>query len=126
MFECILNYRVDAISFGLMLLIVATALHVRLRRKHGRGMPPASWIALVVLLAATAIAPELAGEHERMRLRDMLSGIAPTYAQELSLMGHAGITEQTSADDPAYLTMIEAQKRWEKVNPNVSDVYTFR
>ncbi len=126
MFEWILSYRFDAASFGLALMIVAVTLHLRLRRKHGRGMPKAAWAALVILLAATAVAPELSGEHERMRLRDMLSGIAPTYAQELSLMGHSKITEETSPEDPAYLTMIEAQKRWEKVNTNVSDVYTFR
>ena len=112
MFEWVLYYRFDAATFGLTLLVVAIALHVRLRRKHGRGIPTASWFALVFLLAATAIAPELAGEHERMRLRDMLSGIAPTYAQELTLMGHSKITEQTSPEDPAYLAMIEAQKRW--------------
>jgi signal transduction histidine kinase len=126
MFEWVLNYRFDAVSFALMLVIVALTLHLRLQRKHGRGMPKASWVGLVLLLVATGFAPELAGEHERMRLRDMLSGIAPTYAQELALMGHAKITEQTSPDDPAFLAMIEAQKRWEKVNPNVSDVYTFR
>jgi signal transduction histidine kinase len=126
MFEWVLNYRLDAASFALMLVIVALTLHLRLQRKHGRGMPRASWAGLVLLLVATAFAPELAGEHERMRLRDMLSGIAPTYAQELALMGHAKITEQTSPDDPAFLAMIEAQKRWEKVNANVSDVYTFR
>src|SRR2546430_16107620 len=41
-------------------------------------------------------------------------------------MGHAKINAGTAADDPAYLTMIEAAKRWLQVNHCVNDIYTLR
>ncbi len=52
--------------------------------------------------------------------------MAPTYALELELMGHANLDLRTRLDDPRYLAMIEAEKRWLASNRNVSDIYTFR
>jgi signal transduction histidine kinase len=56
----------------------------------------------------------------------MLEGFPPTYAQEVERMGHAGITTNTSPNDPAYLAIIAAQLRWERVNPSIADIYTMR
>ena len=63
---------------------------------------------------------------ERTQIEAMVEGYGPTYAQEMSLMGHEHLTEKTSPQDPSYLKMIEAQIRWEKVNPAIADIYTFR
>ena len=52
--------------------------------------------------------------------------MAPTYARELELMGHASVGPLTPPDDPRYLRMIEAEKLWLEANQSVSDIYTFR
>lgn len=126
MVRFILEYRLDAVAFVVALWGGAVAAHVLLRRRHGRGVPWGAWGVLAVLAAVGGVAPEVAGEHERGRLRDMLSGIAPTYAQEMELLGHARMALDTPADDPLYLSMVHAEMRWQRVNPNVNDVYTFR
>ena len=62
---------------------------------------------------------------EADRLRDTLEGFAPTYAAEMQLLGHAKITFDTPADDPGYLALIAAQKRWLEVS-SVSNFETYQ
>ena len=98
---------------------------LRVRTPHGR-LPWIVWPTLVILWGAGWLLVHESGQAEAARIRNFLSGIAPTYAQEIALMGHAGMRMDTPADDPVYLRMIEAQKRWVAVNPGISDVYTIR
>ncbi len=85
-----------------------------------------SLFLLVMTLIMGCVLVEWVDGLEREILREQLIGIAPTYAIELQQMGHASITLNTLPDDPRYLRMIEAQKRWQAVNPHVADIYTFR
>src|SRR4051812_8670712 len=126
MLQFILEHRLDCIALAIVLASITFAAHLRLRKRHGAGIGRATWAALLAVIFAGAGASELAGNHERNRLHDMLQGIAPTYAQELSRMGHSKITLDTKPDDPLYLSMINAEIRWLKVNPGINDVYTFR
>jgi len=98
-----------------------------LRRRVASGRLP-GWAgpSLAVLLVAGWFAVKGAGEAEQERIKGFLQGVAPTYAQELERMGHAKLTLATPADDPAYLAMIEAEKRWLKANPVIGDLYTYR
>ena len=65
--------------------------------------------------------------HDRVsQLVKLFAGFGPTYASELADNGHAGITAATAPNDPAYLKLIEDEKRWLSSNPVVSDIYTFR
>ena len=80
--------------------------------------------ALSALLLGSLLATYYAGENERMHLRDMLQGLAPTYANEMEVMGLRNLGTDTRPDDPTYLRIIEAQKRWLAVNPGVGDIYT--
>ena len=75
-------------------------------------MRPAAWVALASLIVGGAIVAETNGDRARNRLRDTLQGFAPTYAQELQRMGHARLSFDLDVEDPAYLSMIEAEKRW--------------
>ena len=86
------------------------------------AMPP----VLVAIIIGGCLVINWAGEYERSQLQRMLEGFAPTYAQELELMGHANVAEKTAADDPRYLAMIEAGKRWLKANAMINDIYTLR
>lgn len=91
-----------------------------------RRFPPPLWYVLGGLLLAGWFITEAVGRNAHQQIRSMVEGFPPTYAHELERMGHAGISAATAADDPAYLAMIAAQVRWEKVNPSVADIYTMQ
>ncbi len=67
-----------------------------------------------------------AGQREHAMIRRMLEGFAPTYADALSRMGHADLPSDVAEDDPRYLAMIDAEKRWLAATPVVHDIYTMR
>lgn len=117
----------DYILFVFLGLALFGLLETWLRRRtpHGK-LPWIVWPTLVILWSAGWVVVHESGQAEAARIRGFLKGVAPTYAQEIALMGHAGMRMDTPADDPVYLRMIEAQKRWVAVNPGISDVYTIR
>ncbi|MEX2212933.1 MAG: EAL domain-containing protein [Phycisphaeraceae bacterium] len=84
------------------------------------------WGLLAVILTGGWFAVNSAGLEAQRRVQEMVSGYAPTYARELTQMGHADLSLNTPADDPAYRAMIAAQVRWLDANPRVNDIYTFR
>ncbi len=100
---------------------VVVALQTGLRRSRNLA-----WVLLLVVLVPGWFYVEAAGNRAAAELERLVSAMGPTYAGELERMGHAIIDLQTPPDDPRYLAMIEAEKRWLAVNRNVSDIYTFR
>lgn len=119
--------RWDYVCFvlGGAALFCALAFGLR-RRRTPAPLPRVFWLMLAALLLAGFFFVEEAGRRPQRRLITMLEGIAPTYAAELERMGHAELEIETASDDPRYLAMIETLKRWERLNPLVSDIYTFR
>jgi two-component system, cell cycle sensor histidine kinase and response regulator CckA len=117
----------DYLLFVLACLILFGALEawLRLRTPKGRLLWLA-WPTLAVLLLTGCFLVEQSGRSESRKIQDFLQGVAPTYAQEISRLGHAELRLDTPPDDPGYLRMIEATKRWKAVNPVISDVYTYR
>ena len=87
---------------------------------------PITWGLVLTVLGSGWFLVEGAARRERDRLRQMVEGYAPTYAQELARIGHQEITLKTSPDDPKYWRMIQAEKRWLAVNPSINDIYTLR
>ncbi|MEM6776630.1 MAG: response regulator [Planctomycetota bacterium] len=85
-----------------------------------------AWCVLAGMLVAGGFLVEIVDQWQRDHLRRQLIGIAPTYAIEMQEMGHQRIGLTTPPDDPTYLQLIEAQKRWLSINPQVADVYTMR
>lgn len=126
MLQAILNWRLDAAILAAIMFGATALIHGWLRRRHGAGIPRTTWLLLAATALVGVLAAEMQGLHERIRLRGMLQGIAPTYALELERAGHWLITADTPPDDPLYLDLIRAELRWLKVNPAVNDVYTFR
>ncbi|HEY8932182.1 MAG TPA: PAS domain S-box protein [Rariglobus sp.] len=98
---------------------------LRHRRPSGR-LPFIVWPALAALLTGGWFLVSAGGRQEGRRIQGMLEAAAPTYAQEITRMGHASLMFDTPPDDPTYLAIIEAMKRWLAVNPHISDIYTFR
>ncbi|MEO8195569.1 MAG: ATP-binding protein [Thermoanaerobaculia bacterium] len=106
---------------------IALAATIAVARRAGlRRSRNLAWVLLVVVLASGWFYVEAAGARAAADLERLVSAMAPTYAGELERMGHQRIGLQTPLDDPGYLAMIEAEKRWLAANRNVSDIYTFR
>ncbi len=123
----VLRAHLDLVLFALLAAGSMLAAHLWVTRvQHLPGLPRRSWPAVAVLLLGAAFLAIRAGEAEKARLRGRLEGLAPTYALELQLAGHARLTLDTPPDDSLYLALIDRQKRWLAVNPVVNDIYTIR
>ncbi len=122
-----LNYHIDTAIFGVLTLLTLWVSRRFIRRKNSRGKFPTSLLTLIVLLVAGGLVFAAYSEkNEREQIRQLVSGLAPTFASELETMGHSKITPETPPDDPAYLAIIEREKAWLKFNPDVADIYTYR
>jgi hypothetical protein len=124
--ETILNGRLDVAVFVAVsgTVFAGTTIWLQLKIKTSR-FRVYSFFVLCMLFVLGFVAAEAGGNAQKKELKEMLQGIAPTYAQELHLSGHARVRLDTSSDDPVYLSLIDAQKRWLKVNRKVADIYTF-
>ncbi|MEM6979363.1 MAG: response regulator, partial [Planctomycetota bacterium] len=150
MWQWISDYRLDTLVFATISIVgFAIALRrlrqsiqsighrdtsaddVRLSEYESAPLAPAirttsAWAILLGIVVIAVIGIELIGSWQKKNLRRNLIGLAPTYAIELQQMGHQHITLETPTDDPAYLAMIQAQKRWLSINPKIADIYTMR
>ncbi len=121
-----MNPTIDYAVFSIIVVLATTATWICLRRL-GIASLRLGWLAIPVLVFVVPglVAIRAAGEAERMRLIETVEGFLPVYAHELEVLGHARIRADTPADDPTYLRLIEAEKRWVAANPRVADIYTF-
>ena len=92
---------------------------------HHRGQLAVSTALVLAILGGGWFFVERAGRKARREVEQMVCGYAPTYAKELERMGHGAMTLLTDPEDPGYLAMIEAEKRWLSANPGIADIYTF-
>ncbi len=117
----------DYLIFSGVSLLFVSLLQARAWR-HARNprLLAGSFGLLALILAAGWFFTRAGGERARAGVEQMVRGYAPTYAQELAKMGHASLPLDTAADDPRYLAMIDAEKRWLAANPAIADIYTFR
>lgn len=120
-----LRFHIDLAVFVLLVLGAVWWAHrstpATVRRiPYPRAYAP----SITALLIGAVVSTYYAGENERAHLRDMLQGLAPTFANEMDVMGLRELGTDTRPDDPRYLRIIEAQKRWLAVNPSVSDIYS--
>jgi len=134
-FGSLVVWRVTDAAWGgadLAALTFATVAGITLIVARSSRLRAGRWTALtaVMLMVCTLCGGSwmvsAAGERATADLRRTLDGIAPTYAAEMRARGHWQLHSEASADDPLYLDLIEAQKRWLAANPAVADVYTFR
>lgn len=122
-----LNARGDFVALVLLVGGVCLGIERALRRRGPQySIPKKSFLAAGLLLLLGGLAAEWSARDRVNRLVKLFAGFGPTYASELSTMGHASVTLATHPDDPTYLRLIEAQKRWLMVNPIIADIYTFR
>ena len=123
----ILAWRLDSVLFLASALVALIVSLVVIRRKHAiHTQHPLTLLLITGIIAAGLAWTEANDRRERTQIRQMVSGLAPTFAHELTALGHASVTLDTPADDPRYLEMIEREKAWLRLNPQVSDIYTYR
>ncbi|HEX5177588.1 MAG TPA: histidine kinase dimerization/phospho-acceptor domain-containing protein, partial [Chthoniobacteraceae bacterium] len=119
--------RLDYLIFTITVVGAYLLLQLRGCREQWRSRSGLASLALVaVVLSIGWFAVELAGRRAQQHVEDMVRGYATTYARELEQMNHAELALDVSPDDPRYLAIIEAERRWLNANPSVADVYTFR
>ncbi len=107
---------------GVALLYVLLAVRVAPAVRAVR-QPAWLWPVLAVVVVGGLSGAHIYGEAERTRIRSMLQGIAPAYADAMVEMGLLSMGPDTRADDPAYLRIIDIQKRWLASNPAAADIY---
>ena len=123
----ILEWRLDWLTFAFGAAAAFVVVHFWLRRSQSApGLPRIAWVAFLVLAAGAWPLVEMVGQREQDRLRNMIEGLAPTYAIETERLGHAQLNFETPADDPGFLAIIERQKEWLRANPYIHDIYTIR
>lgn len=118
---------VDYLTFALVACIaLAIVRGILARFVDGAKLPRSTWWIFLGVLALGWIPVDRAGEKERHRIERFFETVARTYAQEIAHLGHEKITLATAPDDPAYISLIEAQKRWMRADPFVRSIYTMR
>jgi PAS domain S-box-containing protein len=114
----------DYLLFVAASAAICAVLHWHFWRRKRTGL--LAWLVLAVFTFGGWFLVNHADEVERAHLQQIVEGYAPTYARELELLGHERITQATRPDDPDYLRMIDAEKRWLTANHAINDIYTMR
>ncbi|MGB8956012.1 MAG: EAL domain-containing protein [Tumebacillaceae bacterium] len=96
-----------------------------LRFSQGKGPVVALSLIVLMLVGGWSVVND-AGRQEEDRSRQIVEGIAPTFAYELRKMGHEQIRIATGMNDVAYLEILNAVKQWRAVNPDIQRIYTLR
>ena len=118
----------DYLIFSFIAGAAFVLLHLWLLRRssHTLGVPRPVWALLSVIIAVGTLGVQRVERQTTAKLERAIVGMAPTYAAEIERLGHEKIRLDTRADDPTYLAIIEAEKRWLSLNPVVNDIYTLR
>jgi PAS domain S-box-containing protein len=88
--------------------------------------PLLTWLLVAVVLGCGWLFVEDSTNRERVQMEQIVTGYAPTYAQEMVRLGHHEITSETAPDDPHYGQLIAEVKRWLAANPAAGNIYTLR
>ena len=118
--------KFDYACFASAALILFLLRQYILRRCMERWLIVVDGVFILATVVGAWFLVEKAQRDETAQLRKIIEALAPTYAREMERMQHETIGVQTAADDPHYLALIEAEKRWLATNPGVMDIYTLR
>ena len=82
-------------------------------------------LLLIAIVAGWALT-ERADRNARNAIREQHAALAPTYAHEMEVLGHASLPDTADPGDARFRAMAAAQKRWIEANPDVGRIYTIR
>lgn len=97
-----------------------------LRKIKFARLPWLVWVLAALLLGVGWLTSEQAGQREWNRIQRLTQDFARLYGSEMEQRGHWKLPGNVAANDPLYLNLIETEMTWEKLNPDVSDIYTLR
>ena len=123
----ILQYRLDWVVF-VVLTLASAILALYLDRRHDflGGCSWQNWLWIAMLVAVGGIAAEVFERRARLRLQETASFFTTDYACDLERLGHGQLTLDTPSTDAKYLGQIAAEKDWQRNNPTIAEVYTYR
>jgi two-component system, cell cycle sensor histidine kinase and response regulator CckA len=116
----------DFLAVAAFTLVGCCMLQLWLKKKTRHGLPVFIWISIPLVLIGGWCLTDRAGAAEQRRFQQVLEGLARLYVTEFERMGHAQLPSDVKPDNPLYLSLIEAQKRWLSASPSVHDIYTLR
>jgi len=120
------HWRLDTVLFVLAAIAAVSLWWLLLRSAPNRAVNRHSLAVLILMTVLGVPVSEFVARAEANRLREMVQGLAPTYARELEYLGHWQLPSNADPADPRYLALIEAEKRWLAANSVIADVYTVR
>jgi PAS domain S-box-containing protein len=85
-----------------------------------------SWGFLAVIIGGAALIAAGFTRAKQTDLKTELGSIARIFAREMEGWLHEQITPQTSPNDRLYVKMIQAEKRWQMLAPQLRNIYTMR
>jgi signal transduction histidine kinase/CheY-like chemotaxis protein len=91
-------------------------------RRHWKKV--AGFCLLFVFVAACCVSFLTLTIQEKTQ--EKLLGYAPIYARVMERMHHDSMSEGTSEQDQAYLSLVDLEKIWLSANKFVSDIYTMK
>ncbi len=122
-----LTENLDYLAFIAGVILAGLCLEVWLRKsRHRAKLSVPAWLLTIAILIGGWLTVQAATERERTRMHTLIFGFAPTYAVAMQHLQHEKITLETPPNDPRYLRLIEAQKRFLAANPTINDIYTMR
>jgi len=123
----VIQYQIDYLAFVAVSVLLFITITWSLRKlRPVAAMPRFTWPLLLVVLAGSWWPIQERGNQAKQEIETMLDTVAPTYAMELSRLGHAKINIDTAADDPTYRALVATQKKWLKLNSLIHEIYTMR
>ncbi len=121
------SWRLDLVIFALLALLAMFAIDRRFFSDLTRSRARTSvWGGSILLILAAIAMAIVVGRHQAQQLQACVEGLAPTYAAEMAALGHDRLNQNTNAEDPLYLSLIERELTWLRLNPTVHDIYTMR
>ena len=97
-----------------------------LKKTRSTHVPWLVWFLAAALLLAGGLLAGQAGRQAKARIAKITLDFARLYAHEVEQRGHWQLPDNVAPNDPTYLRLIEAEINWEKLNPEISDIYTLR
>lgn len=97
-----------------------------LRRVKFVKLPWLAWILAAMILRVAWQASEEAGNREATHIQRLTQDFARLYASEIEQRGHWKLPSDAARDNPLYLDLIHTEMAWEKLNPDIADIYTLR
>ncbi|MFO0975747.1 MAG: EAL domain-containing protein [Planctomycetaceae bacterium] len=122
-----IDYQLDFLGFAACCLLGVFVLGrlVEHCRRENTAYLASAFLTLLVLIAGFRSVYN-ADADQRCNLINHMSAFATTYAGETEKLGHGQLSDNALQTEPAYLQLVDAQRRWLQANSLVSDIYTMR